>query len=78
MTWNYRVIRHRKSGEDDFLEIHEVYYNEDGEPTSVTQEGVSAGDETIEGLRETLDLMKQALDEPILDFEYFDTLSEKV
>ena len=36
MTWNYRIMRHRQE-QAEWFAIHEVYYNEQGTPVSVTQ-----------------------------------------
>ena len=72
MSWNYRVIRHRDlNGGDDFLQIHEVHYDEEGNPALVTERGVKVGSETPEGLSEVLDMMRAAISRPVLNFEDF-------
>ena len=50
MGWNHRVMK-SKDGEDDYYQIHEVYYNNKGEPGSWTKNGVTVGAESVEGLR---------------------------
>lgn len=65
MTWNYRVVRHAP---DDFLLIHEVYYDDRGEPESVTERGAEVGSETLDGIRSVLAMMDAALAAPILDY----------
>jgi hypothetical protein len=87
MSWNHRVVRRYKSdvpehmkkfcnADCSYLEIAEVYYDENGKPNGVT-EGASAvlggGDpddtdeEVMKGLRWQLEHMLIALDKPILD-----------
>ena len=50
MGWNHRVMKH-KDGGDDFFQIHEVYYKEDGEVDGYTLKGASAGGNTLDELR---------------------------
>ena len=69
MSWNHRVVRHRHPSGDESLEIHEVYYDDDGKPDGVTEEGVSVAGETVEELNKVLALMQQAISKPILDWE---------
>jgi hypothetical protein len=71
-TWNYRVIRY-KNGD---LGIHEVYYNDEGIPVSCTENAVGVyGDgvyaDGIEDMSKTLEHMRKALAQPIIDFQYF-------
>jgi|14BtaG_2_1085337.scaffolds.fasta_scaffold32907_2 hypothetical protein len=68
MTWNHRVIS--REGQDE-LAIHEVYYDEDGEPNMVTNDAVGIYGETVEELRETLERMLKSLEAPKLAFESF-------
>jgi hypothetical protein len=68
MTWNHRIIR--RNGRD--LAIHEVYYNEAGDPDMVTNDATGIYGETIDELRETLQRMLRALDTPILEYESFE------
>lgn len=65
MSWNYRLMAHTLNG-DVFFDMHEVYYNKKGRPNSYTEKGVSAGGEDLEGIYETLELMKLALKKPII------------
>ena len=49
MTWNHRVLRqtHRLGGEDHVgFGVHEVYYDDDGKPTSWTVEPVTVAGDT--------------------------------
>ena len=68
MGWNHRVMKH-KDGEDDFFQIHEVYYTEDGEVDGYTLNGVAAGGNTLDELRSELQRMLDSLDKEVLIYE---------
>jgi len=70
MTWNYRVIRHKNDG-DEWLAIHEVYYDDDGSSELTTQDPSDIVGETVESLRDTLEYMLESLDKSILNYEEF-------
>lgn len=75
MTWNHRVIlRKGTNGAQDYYAIHEVFYNKDGKPYLVTEEGVDVGGANLEELEETLEWMTKALSQPVIDMTYFDDL----
>ena len=59
--WNYRIIK-----KDDYLFIHEVYYNRNGKPKSWTVNPISVGATDVTEMRRTFTLMRQALKRPIL------------
>ena len=63
MTWNYRMVR-----KNDFIEIHEVYY-EDGIPIMVTVNAVAVGGETeAEAMRDMKNYL-EAIAKPVLEYE---------
>ncbi len=66
MSWNHRVMRFPDPLHEEWLEIHEVYYDDNGQHTMYTEEAVSVAGEAIEELRETLSRMEKALNQPIL------------
>jgi len=72
MTWNYRIIQtnYKPDGFDDeytAYAIHEVYYNEDGEPDSWTLRSMSLDNyESVEELEESMKLMMNAFKKPVL------------
>lgn len=72
MSWNYRILRHEykhKNGDiEEYLKIHEVYYDENGNPKMCTVEGMSPGGEDLSELKSDLDKMIRALSLPILDY----------
>lgn len=81
MSWNYRVMRHEQSVEartlrsdpaEVWFEIHEVYYDRDTrKPTSCTTNAVVPYGSTPEELASCLEMMAQALKEPVLDYDTF-------
>jgi hypothetical protein len=85
MSWNYRVILH-KAGElkenpklkwEEYLAIHEVYYDENDVPESVTKEPITIsgeeGKNSLVSIKWTLEGILTALQKPILNY---DTLEE--
>ena len=91
MSWNYRIIYHPPSkyklGEmeedidrPEYLAIHEVYYDDQGNPDSMTIDEIVTGDEGEESLlslKWILEHMLEALDEPILNEELANIEQEK-
>lgn len=69
MTWNYRIVRHHEPSE--WYGLHEVYYDDDGKPTSMTADPVDFvcdGDEGSEGLVRSLEMaLADAKRRPVLD-----------
>jgi hypothetical protein len=70
MGWNHRLIATEHINRDGYVEIyfqiHEVYYDNEGNPEGYTENGVSVGSDSIEGIEWTLNKMKECLDKPIL------------
>jgi len=58
-----------KDGEDDFYQIHEVFYDIEGNVESYTKNGVTVGGNNIEEVKWVLREMLAALDKPVLDYE---------
>lgn len=81
--WNHRVIKHKqhpsRTGTEYWYGIHEVYYDEDGNPSLYTERPVGVltedwgeGEEyCMENLKETLNWMQDCLSQPILSEEDF-------
>ena len=79
--WNYRIIYHPASkykvGEkeldrEEYLAIHEVYYNDDGKPDSMTVNEIVVGDDgedSLASLKWILENQLKALEKPILEYE---------
>jgi len=68
MGWNHRVMKH-KDGEDDFFQIHEVYYDKNGKVDGYTANGTSAGGNSLDELRSELQRMIDSLDKDVLIYE---------
>lgn len=64
-VWNYRVLAFEQNGET-YFQVHEVYYDENDKPNGYTQNPISVGSETIEGINWTLNEMLECLSKPIL------------
>ena len=79
MSWNYRVIRHIHTHNDideEYYQIHEVFYDDDGNPETMTVEGIIPFGDTEEDLKEVMEMMANALTKNVLDaimFEHDDT-----
>jgi hypothetical protein len=61
MTWNYRVIEN-----EGMFHIHEVYYNDKGEITAISEDPIAPAGETLEELKGDLKYYQQAGKRPIL------------
>jgi hypothetical protein len=67
-TWGYRVMRHTEEPPAYFA-VHEVHYDGDGNVRGWTQNPAVLLSEDSDGLRWTLERVREALDRPALDFE---------
>ena len=70
MGWNYRIIKRKI--EDNYCThaIHEVYYDDNGEPRSWTTEPQwLSSDDGVEGLKADIKCMMEAFECPVLDEE---------
>jgi len=72
MSWNYRVIR-RKFVSEVIPEgeyshgIHEVYYDEAKQPYTWSKDPIAAHGETLEDIKEDLEMQREAFKKPILE-----------
>jgi hypothetical protein len=73
--WNHRVVKKTHTlfdgSKEDTYGIHEVYYDKDGKPTSLTVNPVEPHGSTLDELRQDLEWMTAALAKPVLDFDDF-------
>ena len=65
MGWNHRILAH-KHKDEVYLQIHEVYYDENGKPYGYTENPISIGSETIKGITWQLNRMIECRKKPIL------------
>jgi len=61
MVWNYRVIEH-----DRFFAIHEVYYNDKGDITAISEDPMHPQGETLKELKNDMKYFLQAFNRPVL------------
>ena len=71
MRWEYRVLKLVNADGEWCHEIHEVYYI-DSKLAAYTEPAEEASSDSVDDLREMLDLMREALDKPFLVKEDFD------
>lgn len=68
MSWNYRIIAHENPTET-ILAIHEVYYDENGNPNGYRDGYAEVVCDEIEGVDAIpciIEMMRLAIDKPIL------------
>lgn len=63
--WNYRILAHEYKDEV-YLEIHEVYYDDNGNPNGYSERPSPVCSETIKGITWTLNRMSESRKKPIL------------
>jgi len=66
MSWNYRIVR-----KNDQLEVYDVYYDEDGNPSSRHVKPTTLYGEDVEEISKQIDLIKECLRKPVIDDEIF-------
>lgn len=72
MSWNHRILAQKQPNGDVYLQIHEVYYDENGLPNGYTKNPVSVGGEDLKAITWTLNKMLEAKKKPVLwDGELF-------
>ena len=64
-TWNHRILAH-PDGDEVFLQIHEVYYDENHKPNGYTKNAARVCGSSGRDLAWTLDKMKECLKKPVL------------
>jgi len=67
MHWNYRIIR--KNKEHTFYEIHEVYYDPNGNIQGMTENPIIPTGETLDELKKDFSKQFDAFKHPILDYD---------
>jgi len=70
MSWNYRLVK-RTHGDQVSYAIHEVYYNDQNVPKSITKNPVVVAEESKGDVMTTLRHMERALTMPTLNYEDF-------
>ena len=76
MTWNYRIVS-EKAPEGEFLQLYEVYYDDDGKIKGMTENAMKPYGESVEELQNDLEYMMEALKQPVLDMKELEKHFEK-
>jgi hypothetical protein len=77
MSWNYRIMKSVVMGEE-LYGIHEVYYDEGGNPNGWTEEPIYLLESSIADLRNVLSRINEAFDKEIIDIGQFDKKGDKI
>lgn len=84
MSWNYRVVHETEaiSGPDeieieDVFTIREIYYDANGEPEMWSADPCSPQGDNLASLREDIDHMLRALDQPVIEITDLPSSSEQ-
>ena len=89
MSWNHRVILHEAGQSkdnpdlkwDEHLAIHEVYYDKNDNPVSVTKESINIigdeGKDSLIAIKWTLEKMIEALQKPILNYNTLEEINKE-
>lgn len=70
MSWNHRLLAKEYKG-DVYYQIHEVYYDNKGNPNSYTANPITIGSDYIEGIKWQLEEITKCLEKPILSLNNF-------
>jgi len=62
MTWNYRVVEHRYLDEENDYAVHEVFYDDDGNPEWFSEMPIAPLS------KEEAELILKAYDEPAVAY----------
>jgi hypothetical protein len=57
MSWNYQILHHVNTGFEPYYALHEVFYDDNGEPRSWTQDPIGVAGEDENEIIKTLELM---------------------
>jgi len=76
--WNNRVMHQTfksAGGSEEWYQIHEVYYDKDGNIDGYTKDAIAPGGNTIDELRTELERMLKCLDKSVLEYQEDDSIS---
>ena len=70
MHWNYRMVNIKNgNGGDPWIQICEVYYNDDGSLMGYSESCI--GSETVTGLNIMMERVNMAMSKPVIDEDDF-------
>ena len=68
MSWNYRVTKRLDAAwGEEWYEIREVYYGDDGEVQGWTARAASVSEASLEDMKVSLQRMLESLDKPVIE-----------
>ena len=67
MTWNYRVIRHKEPDGEYYYQVHEVYYDNQGEINGWSTNASIVYGDSYQDLRHDMLMHRKAFDKPVLE-----------
>ena len=77
--WNHRVVKQTYEDGTEEYSVREVFYNDDGTIFGYTENPADVVAETVDELREYIELCLKSLDDPILidgEVEFIDKFIE--
>jgi hypothetical protein len=66
-SWNHRVMKHANGDERPIYQVHEAFYDDDGNLKSWTAEPVCVTTDSVPDILTVLSMMAGAVDRPVLD-----------
>lgn len=76
MSYDYRVLKHKRTEDDFYYAVHEVYYGSDNKPISFSNDPVFPWGEDVETFEIAMKKYNSALDKHILLINDNDELIE--
>ena len=71
MTWSYRIVHKVYDGADEYT-IHEIYYDNEGNPQLITVNPIAPYGNTHEEFKEDMKYYLMALEKPVLEYDEID------
>lgn len=72
-SWNYRVVKRKSPNDIITFAIHEVFYDDNDIPASITDTPSWPLGDTLEELKKDLEHYQKALFKPVLKYEDFES-----
>ena len=66
-TWNYRVVKSTNEHGETWYQVHEAFYNDNGDLALITKDPVSPAGESLEELKLDLERMIEDSQHPVLE-----------
>lgn len=76
MSWNYRIVKSKDYAGDDYFQVHEVYYDDDGKANGCTENAITPGGNSVEELKSTFEMILESFEKEVIEEYYFDRKGE--